>query len=59
MHNTVFGKTMGNVRKHRDIKLVATEQRRNCLVPEPNYHTINSFKMEIKKPEIFIIKPVH
>ena len=29
---------MENVRKHRDIKLVTTEKRRNCLVSEPNYH---------------------
>ena len=30
---------MENVRKHRDIKLVTTEGRRNYLVSEPNYHT--------------------
>ena len=39
MNNVNFGKTMENVRKHRDIKLVTTESRRDYLVPEPNYHT--------------------
>ena len=39
MNNEVFGKTMDNVRKHRDIKLLTTESRRNYLVLEPNYHT--------------------
>ena len=39
MNNSVFGKTMENVRKHRDIKLVATNKRGNQLVSEPNYHT--------------------
>ena len=39
MNNSAFGKTMENVRKHRDIKLVTTDKRRNYLVSEPNYHT--------------------
>ena len=43
MTNAVFGKTMENVRKHRDIKLVTTERRRNYLVSEPNYHTTKFF----------------
>ena len=41
MNNAVFGKTMENIRKHRDIKLVATDKKRSKLVSEPNYHTIN------------------
>ena len=41
MNNAVFGKTMENIRKHRDIKLVTTDKRRNKLVSEPNYHTMN------------------
>ena len=43
MNNAVFGKSMENVRKHRDNKLVATERRRNYLVSEPNYHTKKFF----------------
>ena len=29
---------MENVRKHRDIKLVTSDKRKNQLVSEPNYH---------------------
>ena len=43
MNNSVFGKTMENVRKHRDFKLVTTDVKRNKLVSEPNYHTIKHF----------------
>ena len=42
-NNAVFGKTMENVRKHRDIKLGTTERRRNYLMSEPNYHTAKFF----------------
>ena len=44
MNNTVFGNTMENLRKYRDIKLIKTERRRNYLVLEPNYHTTKFFK---------------
>ena len=59
MNNAVFGKTMENVRKHRNIKIVTTEARRNYLVPEPNYHVTNFFSenllvIEMKKTQIFI-----
>ena len=36
---SVFGKTMENVRNHRNIKLVTSEKRRKRLVSEPNYHS--------------------
>ena len=61
--NTVFGKTMENVRKHRDIKLVTTDKRRNQLVSEPNYHTTKWFSenllaIEMKKTKVKMNKPV-
>ena len=43
MNKAIFGKTMENMRKHRDIKLVTAEGRRNYLVSETNYHTKNVF----------------
>ena len=39
MNNAIFGNTMENLRKYRDIKLITTNKRRNQLVSEPNYHT--------------------
>ena len=41
INNAVFGKTMENIGKHRDIKLVTTDKKRNKLVSEPNYHVMN------------------
>ena len=37
MNNAVIGKTMENVRKRRNMKLVTTEKRRNYLASEPSY----------------------
>ena len=64
MNNSVFGKTMENVRKHRDIKIVTTDKRRNQLVPEPNYHTTKWFSenllaIEMKKTKIQMNKSVY
>ena len=57
MNNGVFGKTMENVRKHREIKLVTTDKRRNQLASEPNYHTTKYFSenlmvIEMKKAKV-------
>ena len=43
MNNAVFGKAMENVRKYRNIQLVATKSRRNYLVSGPNCHTTKFF----------------
>ena len=64
MNTVVFVKTMENVRKHRDIKLVIAEKRRNYLVSEPNYDTTKFFTenvlaIKMKKTEILMNKPVH
>ena len=58
MNNSVFGKTMENVRKHRDIKLVTTEKRRIKLVSEPNYHTTKQFSENVKA-KVKMNKPVY
>ena len=62
-NNSVFGKTMENVRKHRDIKLAKTDKRRNQLVSEPNYHakwfSENLLAIEMKTTKLKINKPVH
>ena len=64
MNNSVFEKTMENVRNHRDIKLVTTNEQRNKLVSEPNYHTTkhiseNLLIIEMKKTEVKMNKPIY
>ena len=64
MNNSVFGKTMENVRNHRDIKIVTTNKQRNRLASEPNYHTTKYISkdlliMEMKKVEVKMNKPVY
>ena len=54
MNNGVFGKTMENVKRHRDIKFVTIERERNYLLSEPNYYKTkffaeHQFTAEMKK----------
>ena len=47
MNNSIFVKTIENLRNHRDIKLVTTDKRRNQLVSEPNYHATKYFSEDL------------
>ena len=62
INNAVFGKTIENVRKHRDTKLVTAERRRIYLVQEPNncttkFSTEHLLAIEMKKTVILTNKP--
>ena len=64
LNNAVFGKTMESIRKHRDIKLVTTDKRRNKLVAEPNYHAMNYISedlsiTEMNKTKVKMNKPIY
>ena len=64
MNNAVFGKTMENIRKHRNIRIVTTDKKRNKLVSEPNYHTINYISedlsiIEMNKTKVKMNKPIY
>ena len=64
MNKSVFRKTMENIRKHRDIKLVTTDKKRSKLVSEPNYHSINLISedlsiTEMKKTKVKMNKPIY
>ena len=52
MNSSVFGKTMENVRNHRDVKLVTSEKRRKRLVSEPNYYSCKNFSYHLMAIEM-------
>ena len=64
MNISVHGKTMENVRNHKDIKLITNSDKRKQLTSEPNYHTCKAFSenlmaIEMKKTGAFMNKPVY
>ena len=64
INNSVFGKTMENVRNHTDVKLVTTNKERSKLGSEPNYHSTKCISkdlliMEMKKVEVKMNKPIY
>ena len=63
VNNAVIGKTMENVRKHKDIKLIKKNKRTNYLVSEPNYQKTKQFSekllaIDTKKLKVKMNKPV-
>ena len=61
MNNAVFGKTIQNISKHRDIKLVTTDKK---LVSEPTYYTMNYISedlsiIEMNKTKVKMNKPIY
>ena len=62
MNNSDFGKTPGNIRNHKDIKLVTSGKRRKRLVSKPNYHSHKKLSehlmvIEMKKTKLKMTKP--
>ena len=62
--NTTYGKTMENIRKHRDIRLVTKDKKISILASEPNYEANKHISkdlliMEMKKRNLYMNKPVH
>ena len=63
-NNSFFGKTMENVRNHRDIKLATSEKRRSIYASEPNYHYAKYISedlmiMEMRKMKVKMNKPIY
>ena len=64
MNNSVFGKMMENIRKHRNIKLVTTEEKYLHTVMKPNFKSgvlfgENLMGCEMEKIKVVINKPVY
>ena len=64
MNNSVFGKTMENIRKHRNIKLVTTEEKYLHMVMKPNFKSRvlfgeNLMGCEMGKIKVVMNKPVY
>ena len=64
MNNSVFGKTMENVRNHRDTKIETMDKRRSILASEPTYHSTKYISrdlliMEMKRTEVKMNKPIY
>ena len=63
-NNAAYSKTMENIRKHRDIRLVNNDKKRKVRASEPNYHATKPISedlliMKMKKREFYMNKPIY
>ena len=64
MNNSVFGKTMENIRNRVDIKLVTNEKAAKKLISKPNFYhrtifTENLIVVHMKKTKVYYNKPIY
>lgn len=70
MNNSIYGKTMENIEKYRDIKLISNWKKNGNqngaenLIAKPNFHsctifTENFVAIEMKKTKLFYNKPIY
>ncbi len=64
MNNSVFGKTMENVRNRVNVKLVTNDKALNKLVKKSNYKKVNTFHeklvaVHMEKTTIKLYKPIY
>ena len=64
MNNSVFGKTMENIRNRVDIRLITNEKEAKKLISKPNFHhrtifTENLIAVHMKKTKVYYNKPIY
>ena len=64
MNNSVFRKTMENIRKHRNIKLITNRETYHCTIMKPNFKSgvlfvENLMGCEMGKIKVVMNKPVY
>ena len=64
MNNSVFGKTMENIRNRKNVKLVNNEEKARKLIAKPNYSSCKIFSenlisVHMKKTSLVMNKPVY
>ena len=64
MNNSVFGKTIENIRKRQNVKIVDNRKLANKLSSKPNFERVTIFDENLiachmKKTEVYFNKPIY